>query len=373
MNILLITQEDFLAGSTYSVSYLAKGLAKRGHQVYVAARADSLLERLLAGSEATFVPMKLRSRFSLSSLNELVTLVREKDIHVINAQSSKDRYLAILSRWFYGVRSVVLHTRRQTPRSDGGWVQKMIYIGGTDKIIVISEGLKEIFIRRGYPERHLHVIHNGIPADKYQQWCSQKVEALRDKLGLQPDDIVIGCVSRLKKQEQIIRCLPLLERSNVKLVLVGVRAGYFDSLVEKLNIKTPIIYIEAADGSEVLNYYKLFHVNILASTLDGFGLVLLESMAMECPVIATNFGGIKDIVKDGWNGLLFEDNAIAQLAERINLLLTDQELRKTFIANGLNTVYQRFSMENTLNGYEQFYSAMYHSKVRQATWIPEHQ
>ncbi len=359
MNILLITQEDVLQGSTYSVSYLAKGLANRGHNVYVAARPGSLLEELIQGSKAVFVPMTLGSRFSPQSLRELVALVREKKIQVINAQSSKDRYLAIFARWLYGINCVVLHTRRQTPRADGGWVQKTIYVKGTDKIIVISEELKRIFVKLGYPEKHFQVIHNGIPAEKYQMWSPEKVEQFRQQLGLQPGDVVIGSVSRWKKQEQIIRALPLLNRPDIKVVLVGVRTGVFDALVKELGITNPILYVDEAPGTEVLNYYKLFHLNILASITDGFGLVLLESMAMGCPVIATNFGGIKDVVQHGYNGLLFENENIGQLAAHIKQLLADDGLRQQLIKNGLTTAHDTFSMERTLDRYERFYQTMW--------------
>jgi glycosyltransferase involved in cell wall biosynthesis len=303
--------------------------------------------------------MTLRGRFSPHSLRELVALVREKNIQVINAQSSKDRYLAILARWLYGINCVVLHTRRQTPRADGGWFQKTLYVQGTDKIIVISEELKRIFVDKGYPEKHFHVIHNGIPAEKYQLWSPEKVEQFRQQLGLQPGDVVIGSVSRLKKQEQIIRCLPLLNLPEAKVLLVGVRSGTFDALVATLGIKNQILYVDEADGSEVLNYYKLCSVNVLASITDGFGLVLLEAMAMGCPVVATNFGGIKDVVKHGHNGLLFENDDTAQLAQSIRQILGNEPLRQQLIANGKTTAFETFSMERTLDRYERFYQSMW--------------
>jgi glycosyltransferase involved in cell wall biosynthesis len=134
-------------------------------------------------------------------------------------------------------------------------------------------------------------------------------------------------------------------------------------LVSRLNIRNPIIYTGDVNGDEVLNYYKLFNISVLASTTDGFGLVLLESMAMNCPVVATDFGGIRDVVKNEWNGLLFEDQKVQQLAFALQRLLTDNKLRTKLVENGYVTAHQVFVMENTLASYEQFYREVYRDRV----------
>ena len=85
MNILLITQEDFLAGSTYAISYLAIGLAARGHRVVVVAREHSLLQALLAPSNVIFKPLTLRGRFNLKRIRVLADIALEEKIHVFNA------------------------------------------------------------------------------------------------------------------------------------------------------------------------------------------------------------------------------------------------------------------------------------------------
>lgn len=358
MNILLITQEDYLAGSTYSVSYLATGLAGRGHRVFVAARAGSLLQHLLQNTEVTFVPVTLRSRFSIGAIAWLRRFILDHQIEIINAQSSKDRYVSIFAKWAHRFPVTVVHTRRQYPRSDGGWAQSWFYSVATDGIVVISHELREIFTRKGYRASRLKVIHNGIPEGKYKSWSDARVAELRALFELQPSDIVIGCVSRLKRQEQIIRSLVTLNRPLVKVILVGVVPGYFDELVRELGIKNPIIYVASAEGTDVLNYYRLFTLNVLASVTDGFGLVLLESMAMGCPVVATNFGGIKDVVKHQRNGLLFNDGDTRELAAQMLQVMNSAVLRERLISNGYNTAFRQFPMQKTLDNYEQYFAKL---------------
>ncbi len=283
-------------------------------------------------------------------------IVEEYHIDIINAQSSKDRYITIFVRLFFGVKSKLFHTRRQYPLSSGGYLQRQLYVKGTDKIIVISNELKRIFITKGFPENHLQVIHNGIPIARYKQWDNEVVSELRIRFGINENDIVIGCISRLKRQEQLIRALAILNRPEVKVLFVGIKNGYFDSLCKELGVKNKIIYAGDVPPDKVLNYYRLLTINILASISDGFGLVLLEAMAMGTPVIATQSGGIIDVVKHELNGLLFNDGDIVRLRDNIIRLLDDSQLKKLVISNGHLTV-QDFSMDKTILNYESFFSA----------------
>ncbi len=356
MNILLITQEDFLAGSTFSVSYLAQSMAARRNNVYVAARPDSLLNELVrAMAGVTFLPITIQSRFDKASIRLLKSWVETYKLDVINAQSSKDRYITILARMFYGVKSPLFHTRRQYPMSAGGFLQRKFYVTGTDKIIVISEELKRIFIQKGFPAQHLHVIHNGIPAARFKQWSEEEVQRLREKFEIKPGDIVIGSISRLKHQEQILQALAILNRPEIKILFVGITEGYFDSLCRELNLKNKVMYGGAVKADVVLNYYRLLTVNVLASTMDGFGLVLLEAMAMGIPVVATRFGGIVDVVHHDVNGLLFNDGDIETLAGQLGFLVDHEPLRNHLITQGYKTAYEEFSIEKTAANYETFF------------------
>ncbi|MBL7876079.1 MAG: glycosyltransferase family 4 protein [Cyclobacteriaceae bacterium] len=356
MNILLITQEDILAGSSFSVSYLAQALALRGHNTYVAARPNSVLHQLVSNiSEVTFLPIVIKSRFDRNAMRLVRSWIDIYQIDIINAQSSKDRYITIFNRIFFNVKTPLFHTRRQYPLSSGGFLQRKLYVLGTDKIIVISEELKRIFILKGFPERHLHVIYNGIPVSRYKQWSESEVVSLRKQYGISEGEITIGSVSRLKRQEQLIRSLIYLNKPEIKVILVGIKQGYFDSLCKELGVQNTIIYAGEVSPEKVLNYYKLITINVLASITDGFGLVLLEAMAMGSAVVATRFGGIINVIKNDINGLLFNDGDHQELAYQLNQLITNDNKRAELVQLGLKTAYEDFSMHKTALNYETFF------------------
>lgn len=357
MNLLFLTYQGDLAGSTNSIAYLSKGLAERGHTVVVGCRRTSLLFELLQESKVIAYPMTFRHKLDGANRRQIRDVVHQYQIDLINAQSSIDRYTSIFAKWQYKLSAKLVHTRRQTPKSVGGFLQNWFYVKGTDKIVCISPQLKQTFVNKGFPSEHIQVIYNGLPAERFQQFSDDQVLALRQKYDLSPDDLVIGCVSRLKNQEQLIRALPYLPAS-IKVLFVGIQKGHFDELVQSLQIPNPIIYAGKVSGKEVMNYYKLMQVKVLPSTMDGFGLVLVEAMGMGTPVVGTRYEGIIDVLDEEKNGLWFEDDDVQTLAEKINTVLFNQTERTRLIENGKKAAFGRFSLQHTIDHYERFFEQL---------------
>ena len=359
MNILIASHQGGMAGSTYSISFLAKGLADKGHRVVVAGKSDTLLFQLLRDSAVQLVDLPFTSKVDRTTIQALRDIIVSHDIQVVNAQSSRDRYLTIFAKWRYRLPVKLVHTRRQKPLSIGGWLHNKFYVAGTDKIVVISDELRRIFIRHGFPEEHLCVIYNGTPREQYQI-DESLVQRLRQRLGIEPGDVVIGCVARRKRQDQLVEALAYLDDA-WKVLFVGIEPGSLDELVAKHQVKNKIIYAGQLDHQETLASYKLMDVDVLPSDMDGFGLVLVEAMAMGTPVIGTDFGGIKNVIKDGVNGLLYENGNAKELAEKIRLVLKDEFTREKFIDQGAETAFNEYSIEKTVDHYEAFFHRLIQS------------
>jgi glycosyltransferase involved in cell wall biosynthesis len=358
VRILFTTYQGHREGSTNSIAFLADGLARRGHEVFVGCPGDRPLARLLDGSPARHLPMSFTGKFNLATMRRIRDAVRTHRIQIVNAQASVDRYATILARWLYRLPCRLVHTRRQRPLSIGGPLQNRFYVHGTDRIVVISHSLKELFVRKGIPASHMHVIHNGTPPERYRPVDPATVEALRARFGLRETDRVIGCVSRLKSQDQLVRALPLLADPDVKVLFAGIAPGSFDELARELGVAERLLYAGLVDGREVLDYYGLFDASVLASTMEGFGLVLLEAMAYDVPVVATAAQGIVDVVRDGENGLLFADGDIEALAKGLRRVLTDESLRTRLRRNGRRSAFEEFTLERTVDGYEAFFTSL---------------
>ncbi len=350
---MLITFQGGVAGSTLSVSYLCKGLSEKGHNVVLACPQDSMYKDLLKDSKVKIEHLPFKSKWDKVTMRMIRDIVQRENIQIINAQASKDRYNTIFARWIYKLPVKLIHTRRQVSLSVGG-LQSWFYTKGTDKIVAVSNGIKDSLVSKGIPKKHIKVIYNGTPTEKYEQIDKQKVEKLKSELGLKPDDFVIGCISRCKKQEQIIQTLQHIEIP-VKVVFVGINSHDIENRIEPFCEPHTIHYCGHMEPKEAINYHKLFDIFILPSSSEGLSQSLLEAMYLGVPVIATNAAGNPDLVQHMENGLLFKDADIEGLAENIKLLMNDKALYQKLKENGEYTAQKKFSIENTIENYENFF------------------
>lgn len=364
MNILFLTYQGDLAGSTHSISYLASGLAAKGHQIFVGCRKESMLYRLIENSMAKPVPMTFGSRFSIANILQIRDAVNRWRIQIINAQSSYDRYTSVFAKFLFRLPVKVVHTRRQISASVGGFLQNLVYVKGADLVIAVSQAVKTSLIRNGIPNHHIQVVYNGTPASKYDAVDPHKVAGLKMRFNLERSDFVIGCVSRMKRQEQILKALSLLP-FRTKVIFVGIKPWQEASaLLDPIKDRHDINFVGEVTAVDALNFYKIFSVKILPSTIEGLSQSLMEAMTLGVPVIATNYGGNPELIQHGVNGFLFEDNNIQELAEQIIQLYNQPGLAEKLAKNGRSTVLRQFMIEKTIEHYEEVFSDLLADRMK---------
>ena len=358
MNILFLTYQGDLAGSTLSIHYVSNGLAERGHNVYVGCRMESYLYSAVSDGKAHALPMRFKSKLDFQTMKQIRDIVQEHSIDIINAQSSKDRYLSIFARKLYKLESLIVHTRRQMPLMDAGRLQGWFYNTFTDKIIAVSEAVKNGLMAGGIKDKKIKVIYNGTPVEKYENINTDRVGRLLEKYNIHDDEFVIGCVSRRKKQDQLLKALSFIEEP-VKVIFVGIKKEDFPSnLIESVPSKHSLIFCGTVPFDEVLEYYKLFDVSVLPSTTEGLSQALLEAMALGVPVVATDSGGNSELIEDGENGFLFQDEDLQEFAKKIRTLLNNSQLKNNIVQKGKTTALETFSVENTVLNHEKFFLSL---------------
>lgn len=362
LRILFLTYQGDMAGSTNSIAYLAKGLAERGHFVAIGIRKESLLWTLLEGSKVKQIDMTFGGKFDINNWRQIRDAVREHDIQLINPQSSHDRYTSIFANWRYMLGVKIVHTRRQMPESMGGPLQLYLYNKRTSGIVAVSRQVKDGLVKLGIKKDHIKVIHNGTPKEKYEHIDEQEVARLREKFDISESDFVIGCISRPKNQVDIFKALKLIDEP-VKIIFGGLKNEEpYTSLAAEIAHKHQVFFEGDIPGKQVLNYYKLFDIKVLASTMEGLSQSLLEAMALGVPVTATAFAGNIDLIEDGKNGLLFNDGDAEKLAANIEKLRSDVALRERLSSVGKTTALETYNIENTISNYEAYFHGLVDNK-----------
>jgi glycosyltransferase involved in cell wall biosynthesis len=115
-----------------------------------------------------------------------------------------------------------------------------------------------------------------------------------------------------------------------------------EELALSLGIGSQTTFLGKQSAAEVASLMRGSEFLVLPSRMESFGIVLIEAMACKTPVVATNVGGIPEIVEHEINGILAEPQDPRALAAAMRRVLTDSALRTTIAENGYSTVMHRF-------------------------------
>ena len=366
LNILFLNQAGHIAGSTLSILYLARGLAALNHKIYVGCRPFSVQSMLLSDSDVKVVHFSIRHALDPSALRIIRDTVEKESIDVVNAQSSLDRNGSIYSRFLYRWPAVLVHTRRQMPASAGGKLQSWFYTRGTDAVIAVCNEVKNALVKKGIPDAHIRVIYNGTPVEKYEHVDPVRIAELRKRYGINPDTRVIGCVARPHKQEthrQLLEALKVVGIPSTLLFVGTQMRREYTELIESISRRHRVHFCGLVPPHDALNHFGLFDLFVLPSVSEGISQSILEAMAMGVPVIVAGAGGNIDLVRDGENGILVENNDILGLAEKIQRVLSDPDRFRRMCVRAKQTALETFSIEKTIREYER----CFHSLVRART------
>jgi alpha-maltose-1-phosphate synthase len=245
------------------------------------------------------------------------------------------------------------------------WIERTAY-GNADGVIAVSEAMKaDVQALYGVPPERVRVIHNGIDPAEYRP---RRDPALLRRLGIDPEIPMVLFVGRITRQKGIlhlVRAIRHLE-PGVQVVLC---AGAPDTeeigaemaaLVEeaKREAAVPVAWLAAmVPKEEVITLYSHAAVFVCPSVYEPFGIINLEAMACETPVVASAVGGIPEIVVPGETGLLVafeaESGGSAEprdpeafsrgLADAVNELMADPSRREAMGKAARARVLERFS------------------------------
>ncbi len=241
----------------------------------------------------------------------------------------------------------------------------------SDKIVTVSYSMQEDLIKHGWQASKISVVWNGVDPDRYNPVNVQKQDALaiRQKYGISDDSNMLLFVGRLtwvKGVRNLLQAMPLVlkEYPNTKLVILGKGEEQTDVVetAERLNMRDNIIYrFDFVSESERILHYSAADVCVFPSTYEPFGIVSLEAMAMEKPVVVGAHGvvGFKEQVVNGGTdqtGVHINGQDPSDIAWGIKETLRNPQKAKNWGENGRRRVLEYFTWqkvaEQTVKIYE---------------------
>ncbi len=240
--------------------------------------------------------------------------------------------------------------------------------GEVNCFTTVSEDLKNYFVNElGIREKLIRVIPNGIDTSLFSP--GPKTESLKDLLRDKFDGkllISVGRLAEAKDQSTLLSAIAILNKQgrNIHLILVG--DGEMRKPVEKEIAQkqlTNCVYL-AGSRSNVYELLPGVDAFVLSSKREGLPMSILEAMAAGLPVIATNVGGIPEIIKDGQNGILVPTQDPNSLANAICRVLDDSEFAANLAHKARTTIEQNYSLEAITKVYTKIYLSIMQGNSR---------
>ncbi|MBN1295791.1 glycosyltransferase family 4 protein, partial [bacterium] len=231
-----------------------------------------------------------------------------------------------------------------------------------DTLITVSKAQKRLF--KHFPEMHdrIRVIHNGVDVQRFMQADGNE---FRRDIGVSPGQFLygmVGPVSRHKGVEEFIRAAATIVRvdSEARFAVVGPdRPRAFleemKALVHSLQVEQNVIFTGFRD--DIPEVMSGLDVLVTPSRVEAFGRVLLEAMAAGTPVIASQVGGIPEVISERDMGILVPPKSAEKLGEAMLVMLQDTSRRNQIIQVSQAHVARYFTIEKHTREIEMVYEA----------------
>ncbi len=319
------------------------------------------------GISVDFIPVRrLRNP---SNIPRLIKYLRQYHADLVHTQLEFSDILGNIASKILRLPSVcTVHTLpphekriRAKLRQRLFWLSHRIFC---NRVIAVSEGARKYYlnISKNQPGK-VKTIYNGIDPDRFITIEKSKQIKLRRELGIAEDASILITVAVLRPQkglQYLIDALPAIIKAipNVYYLVVG-SGDYKTALVEmaeNAGLKKRIIF--SGMRSDIPELLSIADVFVLPTLTEALPTVLMEAMAARKPIIASDVGGVPEIISDKENGFLLPPKDPAKLAEACIELVTAPDLRKKMGDAGWKTVNKIFNIRRQVKQLEILYDEL---------------
>jgi glycosyltransferase involved in cell wall biosynthesis len=227
-----------------------------------------------------------------------------------------------------------------------------------DQLIAVSRSIERKIADEGRDTTRVRMIYNGVDLERYEH--QEPCCTLAEEYGMEPGSQIVGVVARLEPEKghpTLLEAWPavLHEVPDAYLLIVG-EGGRRDDLerqARQLRIAHRVVFTGRRDDVPAVT--AALDVAVLPSYREAQGLTILEAMALSRPVVASNVGGIPEMIEDGVTGLLVPPRDPAALAAAIVRLLKEHSFADTLGRASHDLVHDRFCIELMVKAVEEIY------------------
>lgn len=347
---------------------LSAGLLERGHRIILAAPPGSHLSIEAVRQNVALLPLDVSGYFHPLLLLRLRSALRSASIDLIHCQHSRDLATVVPAMQLSGRTIPIVLSKRV-----GSYIAKKDLFHrythrAISKVLAISDVIhRNVIATTPVSAEQVLTLHDAVDTSLFSAATVDRFKVRREA-GIPDDALVVGFVGRFspgKGLEELLEAAQLLHphHPSVRYLIVGEAShgeeGYAEAihdLSRRLGLQNVALF--TGYRSDVPSVMASFDILAFPSHAESFGVVLIEAMAMEKPVVSTNCDGVLDIVLDGITGITVPPKDPPALARGLEQLIIHADLRLRMGAAGHARVLEHFDRTAQLTKLEEIYYSL---------------
>ncbi len=346
--VMVSTQREWRGGEKQLI-LLSRGLRERGHGVAIACAQGGEFARRARKEGLEAFELPFRGEASLRALPCLRRLLRERAARVVHSHDAHGIVPAYLASLGLG-RLLRVHTRRvDFPLRSAFKYRRLV-----DVNIAISERVREVLLEGGVRDERVRVARSGIVPPVVSG------REVRRELGADGELVVnAAALTDHKGQVYLLRAWKEVSERFSRAVLAIAGEGELHQELEReareLGVEDSVMFLGfRKDIGDLMASCDVF---VMSSHLEGLGTAVMEAMSLGAAVVSTSAGGLKELVRDGEDGLLVPPRDARSLARSLVRALSDAGLRRALGGRAKAKAKREFNVssmvEGTLRVYEE--------------------
>ncbi len=364
VKILFVNNARNRGGGEEFLRDLLSGLIPKGVEIGLVCRPGTPLESLFHGMPVTVYPIDKSGLRGISSCFRIAKIVRDDQYEIISIQRGHDIVQSWIAALLSRRRPVLVHTVHIAD-----FIRSRFLLGRLHGIVAISRHIYQRLV--GFSSAlsdRLTVIHNGIDLALFDR-SKKKRGFIRTRFGLSMETPLVSTVGLMwKNQISFLDSLVAIKKKipGVKYLLLTTLNGIpqiqeFRDRAAELGLADSLLWLNVLPKEDMPAYYSDIDVAVNTFPNEGFGLWVVEALAMGTPVVSVDEGGVRDVLEGCPAARLIRTGA-EDMTEAVIRIFTDPKTRARMSEAGPKWVAERFSREQMAARYYHYFDSLLHGK-----------
>lgn len=358
--VLHVSTAKTWRGGEQQLAYLAGELKKTGIKQYILCVAGSAVETFCIHSHIPYFSADKRSSVDIFFARKIASICRKNNVNIVHTHDSHAHTFAVLANDLFGNRTSIIVSRRvDFPVSNSFFSRYKYDHSAVRYILCVSDKIREITSASLKNPEVAVTVHSGIDVKRFEN--SKDTGTLHKEYGLSPSTKVVGNISALAPHKDYFTfvdtaAIVCRKDLDVCFFMVGDGPLYSElkSYVKQSGFANRIIM--TGFRNDIPSILPEFDVFLITSETEGLGTSILDAFACGVPVVATDAGGIPEIVIHDETGLVAPVSDSVGLARNVERLLSDSSMAERLTrgaADHLRAFSTAATAEATLKYYRQ--------------------